>query len=526
MIRGYKVRCTAAIAVFLCFYPFTAGAVPREVTLFPGTALIIEAAKVHLHQEGKDSKRAVFFLPVQADPNSLVTQLAQPEAGLRIEDQTWRQVPRNDGKKIKELRKHIQALKAERSNLQAGIFSLDTQIQFWESQTKVKMKTISDASDMASAIGKNIQKAYRGKLVAEPELERLNKRIREMEDELTRTVGKKETLWEVTILFSGTQTREASLMYSYSMSGCGWLPLYRLDARPKERRILFSWEAEIWQSSGQDWHGVNVNIATLQPLTSITPPDLPPWIIIPHPEIMLKSGRQSDEKKASTAFSEKDEPTETLPSAPRQIRQSTFSIWQLGRKNIPAGSRQRVKIREDAWPADFTHLMRPRLNTQAFVRAAVNLSEPTEIPPGDATFMLDGAILGKRRFDFAGKEGTLFFGEDPFVTAHLVLVSKKTGEKTFLENKQTCKWDWRIDLRNARTSPARIRVEEPYPQSGDERIKLSLQHDPPPSEQNPATLIWSFDLPPGQKKSLLAAIVLTAPGDMNLDLGWCGETGR
>lgn len=137
--------------------------------------------------------------------------------------------------------------------------------------------------------------------------------------------------------------------------------------------------------------------------------------------------------------------------------------------------------------------------------------------------MLDGAILGKRRFAFAGKEGTFFFGEDPFVTAHLVLVSKKAGEKTFLENKQTCKWDWRIDVKNARTSPARIRIEEPSPQSRDERIKLSIQHDPPPSEQNSATLIWSFDLPPGQKKSILTAISLTAPGDMNLDMGWAGD---
>ncbi|MDO8785657.1 MAG: mucoidy inhibitor MuiA family protein, partial [Syntrophales bacterium] len=317
MIRDYKIRCTAAIAVLLCFYfyPFIAGAVPIEVTLFPGSARIIEVTKVHLHQEGKDSKRAVFLLPGQADPNSLVTRLAQPEAGLRIEDQAWQQVPRRDDDKIKELNKQIQALKDERSTIQAAIFSLETQIQFWESQTKAKMKTIPDASDMASAIGKNIQKVYRGKLAAEPEIERINKRIREMEDELSRTVGKKETLWEVTIFFSGPQAQEASLTYSYFMSGCGWLPLYRLDARPKERQILFSWEAEIWQSSGQDWNGVNVNIATLQPASSSTPPDLPPWIIMPRPEIMLKSGRQSDGTKVSSAFSERDDVvTEALPS--------------------------------------------------------------------------------------------------------------------------------------------------------------------------------------------------------------------
>ena len=510
---------TWTVAIAICLYPSITGAVPREVTLFPSSARILETTKVHLQREDKDLQKAVFFLPGQADPNSLVTRLTK-EAGLRIEDQTWRQVARQDDEKIKELRKRIQVLKAERNTLQATILSLETQIQFWQSQTKAKMKTIPDAGSMASAIGKNIQKAYHGKLSSEPELERLNKQIKDTEDELNRMVGKKETIWEVTVVFSGSKDNEALLTYTYTMSGCGWLPLYRLDGRPQERQILFSWEAEIWQSSGQNWNGVNINIATLQPASSIVPPELPPWIIRPRPEIMGKGERQSDKAGASLAFSEADNLTETLASLPHQVRQSTFSLWQLGKKDLPAGSRQRVKIQEGVWPADFTHLMRPSLSAQAFVRASVNLPEPMEIPPGEATFMVDGAILGKRKFSFAGQEGTLFFGVDPLVSAHLLLVSKKSGEKTFLEDKQTYRWDWRIDIQNTRTSPVRVRIEEPCPQPRDERIKFSLQHEPPPSEQNPSTLIWSFDLPPGQKKPILATINLTAPDDMNLDMGW------
>ena len=246
---------TWTVAIAICLYPSITGAVPREVTLFPSSARILETTKVHLQREDKDLQKAVFFLPGQADPNSLVTRLTK-EAGLRIEDQTWRQVARQDDEKIKELRKRIQVLKAERNTLQATILSLETQIQFWQSQTKAKMKTIPDAGSMASAIGKNIQKAYHGKLSSEPELERLNKQIKDTEDELNRMVGKKETIWEVTVVFSGSKDNEALLTYTYTMSGCGWLPLYRLDARPQEKRILFSWEAEMWQSSGQDWNEI------------------------------------------------------------------------------------------------------------------------------------------------------------------------------------------------------------------------------------------------------------------------------
>ncbi|MFA4915898.1 MAG: mucoidy inhibitor MuiA family protein [Syntrophales bacterium] len=518
MVKHSVWRLTVAIAIFLCIANSNAVAVTKEVTLFPDSARVLEVTEVNLRPEGKDLQRAVFTLPGQADPDSLVTRLTKGTE-LRIEDQTWRQVARQDQAKIKELRKQLYNLKTERNKLQAFIFSLETQIQFWQSQTKTKTKTIPDASNMASAIGKNIREAYQSKLSSEPELEKLNKQIKDLEEELNRTAGKKETIWEVEVLLAGPKAQEALLTYTYSMSGCGWLPLYRLDARPREKRILFSWEAEIWQSSGQDWNEVNISIATLQPTSSIAPPGIPPWIIKPLPEIRFKGARKAY-KAEMQAPSDAGIMAEALDLEPKQIRQSTFSLWQLGKKNITTGARQRMKIQEDAWPADFNYLVRPSLSDQAFVRAAVNLPEPREIPRGKATFMIDGAILGNRQFSFTGQEETFFFGVDPLVTAHLVLVSKKSGEKTFLQDKQTYTWEWRIDVQNARTSPVTIRVEEPLPQPQDERIKLSLQHEPSPSEQDSSTLIWNFDLAPGRKKFIITNIKLTAPKDMNLDLGW------
>jgi hypothetical protein len=205
---------------------------------------------------------------------------------------------------------------------------------------------------------------------------------------------------------------------------------------------------------------------------------------------------------------------------PRETRQTTYAVWTLGKKTIPAGTRQHLKIREEFWQADFVHLLRPSLTSQSFVRATINLPEGNEVPSGTATFMIDGGVLGKRPFAFAGQKGIFSFGIDPLVTAQSVLLSRKSGEKGLIVDRQTQEWSWRIDIRNAGTSAIRVRLEEPLPQPRDERIHITLQLEPEASEKSPSEMIWQMEIPEGQKRSLFTTIRMEAPKEIDLDLGW------
>lgn len=520
-----KHRIPTACLICLLFgsllAPIPGLAAPREVTLFPASAQVLETARLKAVTEGS-LKKATFTLPAQADPASLVTRLN--EAGkTRIVDQAWRQIVRPDDEKILGLRKRIEAVKTERNAVQATIKALDTQIQFWQLQTKARAKTLADAGNLAAAIGRNVKKAHQDKMAREPELEKLDRKLTELQDELNRRVGRKDNAWEVTLLLSGAPPAgEVSAEYSYSLSGCGWTPQYRLEARPRDARILFTWEAEIWQSSGQDWGQVVLNLATLQPTQAIAPPDLPPWVIKPREVVAVKkvAGKRS-RSKALAAVAEKDEAAEdAAPAPPQEDRQSTYSLWRLGKVTLPAGVRQRVRVKDEIWTSDFAHLVRPGLSGHAFVRAAVRFPEVLEIPPGQAIYMMDGAILGKRSFSLAGREGSLFFGDDPLVSAKVELLSRQSGEKRFLADRQTYRWEWRTDVENRRDTAVRVRVEEPLPQSRDERIRLTVKNEPEPAEQSAAAWTWVLDVPPGQKKSITTVINLEAPRDMVIDLGW------
>ena len=445
---------------------------------------------------------------------------------MKIEDQTWRQVVHPTDVKTSEHKKQIEKVKNDRRNLQASIHALNTQIQFWQLQTKAKSKTLSDTYNMSAAIGKNMKKTYYDKLTQELELEILDKKIKTLQDELERMAGKSDTFWEVAIVLSGPQTTEEVVTYTYSITGCGWLPLYRLEARPGDSKVLFTWEAEMWRGTGQDWNQIMIYLATLKPPTSLSPFDMLPWVIKEQP---LSSNKKTKTTAKGRIKKNTDESPEEITklsitpeptAAPQQISQSTYAVWKIGAKTIPAGLRQKVKLQEEIWPSDFSYVIRPSVSPQAYLKASIHLPEPREIPLGNATFMVDGAILGKQPFSSIGREAVLYFGLDSMVTAERILLSKKSGEKDVLAGRQTYLWEWRIDVKNSREDAVKVLVEEPNPQRRDERMILTLKHDPEPSEKTLSLLNWNLDIAAGQKKSILSSVRLEAPADMKLDLGW------
>ena len=493
--------------------PGRAQAAVCEVTLFPTAAAVTETLTVAPQPAG-EFKKAVFRLPVAADPDSLVTRVVDAPA-VGITDQRWEKVSVIDTARIAALRRQLAQLHEERAAVQAAVQGLEMQLQFWQLQTKAKLRNLADVQNMVAAIGKNVRRLAQERAAQEHQLEKIDKKISELKDELDRTAGTAETAWEVTILLAGTTRPEVSLTCSYRLDGCGWRPRYRLEALPRMGQVSFSWDAELWQSSGRDWEQVELSLATMQPNVEIVPSPLPSWEIKPVPPLVYKTQRQADMAQAAPSPA-----AELSPSAPQQERKTTFSLWKIGKATVPTGSRQITRVTEELWPATFTHLARPAVGPQVFVRAVVTFPTARELPSGEALILIDGALIAKRTFSLADREAQLAFGVDPFVTAVIQLLAEKGGEKTFLADKQTHVWDWRIEVSNKGAAPVSVRVEELKAQVRDERIKLQVKTDPPPTEEDYARLIWQLKVPAAGKTVIQEQVRLEAPADMEIDLGW------
>jgi uncharacterized protein (TIGR02231 family) len=512
--RDYYIHYKLIIVLILLL-PVCSTAAVKEVTLFPNSAKISEITKIH--PQCSDKCRAVITLPPQADPESLVASLP-PQSHIKIEDLQAKPIQAQDEARIAELRKQIAGTEGEKKETQAKLEALEAQLLFWQAQTKAKTKTVADSYKLADAIGRNVHKAHQEKFAAETQLEKIEKNLKKLQEELNQAAGRKDTAWEITLTLSGADKNEISLSYTYSLAGCGWLPLYRVEALPADKIVSFSWEADVWQSSGEDWKQVQLNLATLQPIINVNPPEMPDWII--RPRKLYKKAPTANVAAMQLMQKEASAEDESLAGAPAETRNTTYSIWSLGKKNVAAGSHQRLKIKDESWPAEFLFMARPAVNPQAFVRAQVKLDKPAEIPSGQAIFVIDGAVLGKREFSFAGSEGTLFFGTSPLITVTSSTIADKSDEKTIFQDKQTRSWQWQIEAKNSVSADIKLRIEEPVPQARDKRIKLNFTQNPEPAEKDHAKFVWLLDVPAGQKKIIQNNIELEAPNDMNIDFGW------
>ncbi|MEN6360274.1 MAG: mucoidy inhibitor MuiA family protein [Smithella sp.] len=503
----------------LLILPLVSLAAVKEVTLFPDSAKVEETAKVSLQTTGANKNQVIIVLPPQADPESLMVS-PPPASHIRIDDIQIKPVTRVDENRIAQLRAQLKKSQNEKKEMQGRLKALDIQLQFWQAQTKAKTKTVTEADTLASAIGRNSRKIYSEKNALETELEKIEKQIKEIQDQLNQAAGKSEKAWEAAVTLSGVMPNDAVLNYSYMLGGCGWQPLYRLEALPSLSGILFSWDADIWQSTGEDWKLVQIHLATLQPVRTITPPELPPWVIKPRTAVIYKSARREERSAPAMLALEAANDAVAGQSEPVETAHTTYSVWSLGKKTITAGDRQRLKIKEETWPAQFLFLARPSVSPQAFLEAKIKLPQPVEIPSGQATFVIDGAMIGKRPFALAGTEADIYFGNSPFITVSTSTVADLSGATKFFQNKQTRQWKWLIEVKNAGHVPVRLRIEEPVPQPRDERIKLSFKHQPEPSEKDGNKFIWLVDVPAMQKKSIETGVELEAPKDMPIDFGW------
>ncbi len=502
------IRFLTILALLL---PLNLWAAPRQVTLFPASAQVEDVSPVTVDAKA-DAQSCVLILPGQADPTTL--RFGSLPASSSITDVSWSSRRETNQAALAPLNARFKELSATRDAVAAELEAVRGRLAFWKAQTNPVEQSVAALRELAAELGSAVRQDTAQAQSLDQKLTELNADIAHVQEEIARVAGQERAVWDVRVLFAGPTPKE--LAYSYTLNDCGWTPLYRLDAQPAASSIDFSWQAKVWQRSGQNWAGVRLFLATMQPETQTIPSDLPPWEIGPVAVMP---------RKAMAAPAMMEMKADMLAGAPapepREIRRSTYAVWDMGQRALPAGETRTFEIERAAWPVAFTHLIRPALGPKAFVRAEARFEQAKELPAGTGMFLVDGAMLDQREFAFSGREGTFFFGVNPLLDCETTLLDKKTGEKGLFNQRQSFAWEWTLKVRNAASYPAAIRVEEPRPQIRDERITLKLNAEPKPEDDpNPELLAWNATVPGGGEGLFRVQIAVEAPDDLHIDPGW------
>lgn len=505
---------TRILTVIMLLCPVWAWAAPKQVTLFPSSAQVEEVTTVTPEPAEAGLSSCTLILPGQADPASL--RFGRLPDKATIADLSWKTRREENQSAIESLNRRLEELKTQRGALLSELEGVRGRMAFWKAQTLPGEKTVAAMRELAEAMGAALREGTAAAQALETQLEDLNTTIAWVEKEIADAAGQGRTVWEVSVLVAGPAPKE--MAYAYILRDCGWTPLYRLEAAPEQASIDFSWQAKVWQRSGQDWSGIRLLLATMQPEIQAVPSNLPPWEIGPlHVFHKSMAAPAMMEMRAGAV----DGMLADAPPEPVQVRHTTYAAWDMGQKSVPAGDTRIFEIEHGAWPVSFTHLIRPSLDSKAFIQAKAEFTEPKELPPGTAFFFIDGAMIDQRQFSLSGREATLFFGTDPLLTCTTTLNDKKTGEKGIFRQKQTFVRQWTLTVHNAAERPAQVRIEEPRPLPRDERINLTFTAKPEPlKKDDPEILAWNSTIAAGAKTVISLDLRLDAPEDLPIDPGW------
>ncbi len=487
-----------------------------SVTVYPGSAQVSEKASLALSRGATGAATASLTLPAAADPQSLTLKLP---AERSLIDLSFESVERTDQAKVAEVKAQVEAARTARDQLKAKVDSLAAQLGFWKTLTPGEAPDPSGAAKLAETLGASVEKAATDLAALQKPLAEREKALKDLEDKLAALVGRAEKVWQVALAVSGPVSGQMQAEYEYSVGGCGWSPVYRLNARPGEKVVELGFEAEVWQSTGADWQ-TRVLLATLPQRGRIEPPELPGWVIGPRPELRPLAKAAPAAPNRMTMAMEADTAGAPPPTEPELERRTTYAVWDLGARHVAAGPRQRLRISETKLEAAFTYLIRPGVSEASFLRAELTLKEAADMPSGPALWLVDGALVGKRAFSFQGLEKKIYFGNDPQVRVKVTELERRAGERGLFKSKQSYAWKWAFEVQNDKPWPVAVRLEEPKPQPRDERIELAFSFEPKPAKEEDQAFVWLFDVAKASKKTVTYGVALKAPDDLELDLGW------
>jgi uncharacterized protein (TIGR02231 family) len=495
-------------------FMFSAQSVSAQmrVVFFPTGA---EVTSSSIFTVSKDSGESILNLnlPGHARPETLTVSSSVP--GISVTDVIWTRDNISETPAVAAVRKDLDKAVVDRDSIAAKIKAVDGGIAYWSQGNAGDASRPVLSEKLSDMVVANLSEYYSQKSKLTRSLADQQKKVEELQAKLREVSGKNLGVWKVKVSVSGLTAPKAEFTLKYMVDGCGWSPVYSLDANPDSKQVNFRFDAKVRQAAGFDLKNTEVELATVRPGSRISPPSLPNWNIRPD-RVMDNApvvGRgvmmvqEAAVKRSKNTY-----------SAPSVQHKATYSLWKLGKRNIPAGESRLFNMSKEVWNADFSYLTRPSLGSEVFVSASVTHAEAKDLPRGTAFIYMEGTMLGSRQLDLTGKTVEMFFGSDPLLKAEFKTIQKASGEKGLFGSDQTYSWKYAMTITNSRNAARKIKVEEPFPVVGDKRIEIETESKPKAETEN-RKFVWEIEIPASSKSSIEYGVELKAPEDMKLDLG-------
>ncbi len=530
-----KTRLFSSLAVLLFALPLLAAdpvgvtSQIKEVTVFLQGAQISRQARINIT---KGSSTLIFReLPVDIDPQSIqargegnfvilsllhqVNYLAgaHKTAGIQALQDTLKMLEN----KLAEVNGKQAVMKSEEELLVANrnlggndrtitMAELKLAADFYRSRlTEIKMAQIK----LATETGK------------------LTEKIEKVRNQLSTMDVNKPTS-EILVNISAEEASAVTLWMTYTVNDAGWYPEYDIRAKDVQNPVQLSYNAKVYQNTGEDWNKVSIRLSTANPQQRGEKPVLQPWFIdFEQPvapdetnimqlenyksaaapqEMIWKTGSEDAAAPAATAA--------TLTSVSENQTNFEFNIKVP--YDIPSDNKQyTINIQESSLPATYEYYCAPKIDREAFLLARITGWENLNLLSGEINLFFEGTYVGKSTLNVRNTRDTLdlSLGRDKGIVVTRAKLKDFTEQKTIGSNIRETR-TWEVTVRNSKKQALNLRIEDQFPISMNKDIVIEdQQYSGGSYDKETGKVVWKMNLAPSEEKKLRLSFAIKYPKD-------------
>ena len=321
---------------------------------------------------------------------------------------------------------------------------------------------------------------------------------------------------------------------SYIVTGPSWRPSYDVRANTVQGNLELTYNAEICQSTGEDWKGVALKLSTAQPGIGGREPSLSPWFINKQEAVVamgaaapmakgLLRGRQDQMMNAYTAADESGKDlSEMSVAGATVVTGATAETFIIDRVSDVLSDNKvaKVNITQQNFPTVYRYSSVPKLSPHVYLKANAKNKSDFTLLPGRTSVFLDGAFVANASLDLvpAGQEFWTYLGVDPSVKVERKELGRRE-ETSGIFGKKTVRtiYDNVFKIKNSKSTAIELVVWDQIPISDHEDIKVVLEE--PKYEKDSEnlkmsdgkSLEWRFNLKADEKKDVPFRFVIERP---------------
>jgi uncharacterized protein (TIGR02231 family) len=303
---------------------------------------------------------------------------------------------------------------------------------------------------------------------------------------------------------------------------------YDVRAIDITKPIQLIYKAKVFQSTGENWKDIRMNLSTGNPVVNGNAPLIYPWYLsIGEPVSRMKSEMMGAapglkvEEAVVVGYGTKREAKALAPVNETSVNQTTTEFKIENPYTVPSdGQQYTVEVKTTSLPATYEYYCAPKLDTDVFLLAKITGWEDLNLVSGETSLFFEGTYVGTAYIDTQNTKDTMnvSLGRDKSI------VVTRTRQKDFTSRKligstRTDTRSFEVVARNKKKQPIALMIEDQVPVSTTKEIYVESTNNSGSSpDKTTGKITWKTQLQPSESKTFTNGYSVSYPKDKSVIL--------